>query len=592
MMATEIIMDNAREKLKRAWRVLLFASCTLLPAACSFGEEFEAADCDEDGAGDVSYVSLDIVPTAGPDSRAGDPTGGEDGDCREPGQDYENEVTTVTAFVMAGDAGINAQGTTPIEAVIQFYSLTQQDDASATYSRAYRTETLPVAIPDGTYSVLAVANGGDMAWATNAANLTLADVRDHIYKGYKGAAWQESAGEYGQFVMASADDAKLTLSSNSADEPAMAEIGVERLAARVDYQKQGSYTCAEGAVFRGTVEIEGAVLVNNMTAGSYLFKRTADDAKGTVNLCYLGRETAPDGVATNYVIDPWTARKTPNMGALPGELYGLRLDTFATSKEWAAVIGRGTPVTDVVSGKEWLRIGYTLENTADRTAEPRDYATGVVFRARFTPDEDAIKGSYTARHTFFRWNGALYATCRDIMEAYWRAGSVDGAERDVKACTTWDDLRAVANGLQAGDPTGYVSWLRACVDGHSNDGNVLTDAEQYTWTAYMQTVCGYRLDEQGKVQIDVGGKNTRELLARHNVQTYRDATCYYTYWIRHGGSESSDATMKHAVVRNNIYKLSVDGVYDLGDDLPGETPLVVTVYVNNWTLLPEESLPM
>lgn len=585
MMATEITMDNAREKLKRAWRVLLFASCTLLPAACSFGEEFEAADYDEDGAGDVSYVSLNIVPTAGPDSRAGGPTGGEDGDGREPGQDYENDVTTVTAFVMAGDAGINALGTTPIEAVIQFYSLTQQDDAS--YSRAYRTETLPVAIPDGTYSVLAVANGGDMAWATNAANLTLADVRNRIYEG---TAWQESAGGYGQFVMASADDAKLTLSSNSADEPAMAEIGVERLAARVDYQKQGSYTCAEQAVFPGTVEIEGAVLVNNMTAGSYLFKRTADDAKGTVHLRYLGPETAPDGVATNYVIDPWTDSKTDAMGGLPGELYGLRLDTFATSAEWAAVIREGTLVTDVGSGEKWLRIGYTLENTADRTAEPRDYATGVVFRARFTPAE--VTGSYTEGHTFFRWNGALYATCRDIMEAYWVAGNVDGAENDVNACTTWDDLRAVANDLQAGDPTGYVSWLRACVDGHGKGDDLLGDASLYTWTSYMRTVCGYYIDAKGNVQIDAEGKNTRELLARHNVQTYRDATCYYTYWIRHGGSESSDATMKHAIVRNNIYKLSVDGVYDLGDDLPGETPLVVTVYVNNWTLLSEETLPM
>lgn len=590
MMATEIIMDNAREKLKRAWRVLLFASCTLLPAACSFGEEFEAADCDEDGAGDVSYVSLDIVPTAGPDSRAGGPTGGEDGDGREPGQGYENDVTTVTAFVMADGAGINAPGTTPIEAVIQFYSLTQQDDASAPYSRAYRTETLPVAIPDGTYSVLAVANGGDMSWATNAANLTLAEVRDHIYNG---AAWQESAGGYGQFVMASADDATLTLSSNSADEPAMAEIGVERLAARVDYQKQGSYTCANQAVFPGTVEIEGAVLVNNMTAGSYLFKRTADDAKGTVNLRYLGPETAPDGVATNYVIDPWTASKTDAMGGLPAYLYDLRLGSYTTSADWMEVIREGTPVTDVASGYEWLRIGYTLENTADRTAEPRDYATGVVFRARFTPAEGTVTGNYTAGRTFFRWNGALYANCRGIMEAYWgAAGSVDRAEGDVNACETWNDLRAVAYGLQAGDPTGYVSWLRACVDGHGNGGDLLGDASPYTWTSYMHTVCGYSLDAGENVQIDAGGKNTRELLARHNVQTYRNATCYYTYWIRHGGNESSDATMKHAVVRNNIYKLSVDGVYDLGDDLPGETPLVVTVYVNNWTLLPEESLPM
>lgn len=580
-------LNRLARRTEHAWRALLFAACTLSAAACSFGEEFEAADCPADGTGDVSYVSLNIVPTAGPSTRS-NPTGGEDGDGREPGQSYENDVTTVTAFLFVSDEGINAPAATPIAAVMQFYSLTQQSDASDPYSHAYRTEPLPVAIPDGTYSVLAVANGGDMTWATNAANLTLADVRDHIYNG---AAWQESAGGYGQFVMASADDATLTLSSNSADEPAMAEIGVERLAARVDYQKQVSYTCAEQAVFPGTVEIEGAVLVNNMKAGSYLFKRTADDATGT-NLCYLGPETAPDGVATNYVIDPWTDSKTDTMGGLPAYLYGLRLGSYATSADWMEVIREGTLVTDVGSGEKWLRIGYTLENTADRTAEPRDYATGVVFCARFTPDKGTVTGSYTEGHTFFRWNGALYATCRDIMEAYWGAGSVDvdGAESAVNACKTWNDLRAVASRLPAGDPTGYVSWLRACVDGHGN-GDVLTDARQYTWTAYMQTVCGYTVDD-GVVQIDKNNKNTRELLARHNVQTYRDATCYYTYWIRHGGSESSDATMKHAIVRNNIYKLSVDGVYDLGDDLPGETPLVVTVYVNNWTLLPEESLPM
>ena len=581
-------LNRLARRTEHAWRALLFAACMLPAVACSFGEEFEAADCPADGTGDVSYVSLNIVPTAGPSTRA-NPTGGEDGDGREPGQSYENDVTTVTAFLFASDEGINAPATTRIEAVIQFYSLTQQDDASAPYSRAYRTETLPVAIPDGTYSVLAVANGGDMAWATNAANLTLADVRDHIYNG---AAWQESAGEYGQFVMASADDATLTLSSNSADEPAMAEIGVERLAARVDYQKEGSYTCAEQAVFPGKVEIEGAVLVNNMTAGSYLFKRTADDAMGA-NLRYLGEETATaDDVATNYVIDPWTSQKTPEMGGLPDELYGLRLGSYDKPADWANVVVPGTPVTDAASGEEWLRIGYTLENTADRTAEPRQYATGVVFRARFTPG--TVVGNYTAGHTFFRWNGALYATCRDIMEAYWeKRAAVDNAEAAVMECTTWGELRTVANdGLRAGDPTGYVAWLRSCVDGHGNDEDQLINSSEYIWTNYMRTVCGYATDADGRVTIDGDGKNTRELLARHNVQTYRDATCYYTYWIRHGGSESSDATMKHAVVRNNIYKLSVDGVYDLGDDLPGETPLVVTVYVNNWTLLPEESLPM
>lgn len=584
-------LNRLARRTEHAWRALLFAACTLSAAACSFGEEFEAADCPADGTGDVSYVSLNIVPTAGPSTRS-NPTGGKDGDGREPGQSYENDVTTVTAFLFVSDKGINAPAATPIAAVMQFYSLTQQSDASDPYSHAYRTETLPVNVPDGTYQVLAVANGGDMTWATSPTTpLTLGDVRDHTYNG---AAWQESGDDYSQFVMASAADATLTLEGNAADEPATAAIDVERLAARVDYQTQGSYTCAADATSPGTVVIEGAVLVNNMTAGSYLFKRTADDAAGT-NLRYLGEETVtPDDVATNYVIDPWTSQKTPEMGGLPDQLYGLRLGSYQTSAEWPNVVVPGTPVKDAASGEEWMRIGYTLENTADRTAEPRQYATGVVFRARFTPADDTVVGNYTAGRTFFRWNGALYATCRDIMEAYWeKRAAVANAEEAVMACTTWGELRTVANdGLRAGDPTGYVAWLRSCVDGHGNDEDQLINSSEYIWTNYMRTVCGYATDADGRVTIDGNGKNTRELLAAHNVQTYRDATCYYTYWIRHGGDEGSDATMERAIVRNNIYKLSVDGVYDLGDDLPGETPLVVTVYVNNWTLLPSETLPL
>ena len=577
--------------LGHARRLLLLVASALLLVACSFGEELEADDSVTDGSGAVSYVSLRIAPAGGPATRAGDgPTGGEDGDGREPGQSYENDVTTVTAFLFASDEGINAPAATPSEAVVTFTRLTQED-ADDPYSNAYRTATVPVGLQNGTYRVLVLANGGDIAWATDNAALTLGDVRDHIYNG---AAWGVGDdGSYAAFVMASAYDATVTLANNPADDPATVDVSVERLAARVDYQEQGRYTCAEGAVFRGTVEIKGAVLVNNLTSGSYLFKRTADDATGTVNLRYLGRETATDGVATNYVIDPWTVSKTDTMGGLPACLYGLRLGSYATSADWMEVIREGTPVTDVNS-ETWMRIGYTLENTLPADSRLRDYATGVVFRAQFKPAEGSVIGNYEPGRTFFCWNGALYATCRDVMEAYWgKNGAVDNAETAVMACKTWGDLRTVANsGLRAGDPTGYVAWLRSCVDGHSNDGDVLTDAGQYTWTAYMQTVCGYTVDAGGVVQIDGNNKNTRQLLAAHNVRTYRDATCYYTYWIRHGGAESSDATMKHAIVRNNIYKLRVDAVHDLGDDLPGETPLVVTVYVNDWTLLPAETLPM
>lgn len=50
--------------------------------------------------------------------------------------------------------------------------------------------------------------------------------------------------------------------------------------------------------------------------------------------------------------------------------------------------------------------------------------------------------------------------------------------------------------------------------------------------------------------------------------------------------------MEYAIVRNNIYKLTVESVYSLGDPVPGDKGLRVKVYVNNWLMLDPETLPM
>ena len=50
--------------------------------------------------------------------------------------------------------------------------------------------------------------------------------------------------------------------------------------------------------------------------------------------------------------------------------------------------------------------------------------------------------------------------------------------------------------------------------------------------------------------------------------------------------------MEYAVVRNNIYKVSVNSIYSLGGDIPDNQQLDARVYVNKWSMLPEETLPM
>ena len=53
--------------------------------------------------------------------------------------------------------------------------------------------------------------------------------------------------------------------------------------------------------------------------------------------------------------------------------------------------------------------------------------------------------------------------------------------------------------------------------------------------------------------------------------------------------------MEYAIVRNNIYKLTVNSIYSLGGEIPEDDEnegIILDVYVNDWLLLPTETLPM
>lgn len=157
--------------------------------------------------------------------------------------------------------------------------------------------------------------------------------------------------------MTSAADATVTLNFNPENDPAKATVSVERMAARLDYQASGSYPCQDPQYSGATAEITGAALVNNLTAGSYLTKRVANDVNGTTGLSYLGDETADEGVQTNYVLDPWTAQKTANndnftIGDATAQsasaLYGVWFDGSSDDpNQWASCVKAELPFPTV-----------------------------------------------------------------------------------------------------------------------------------------------------------------------------------------------------------------------------------------------------
>lgn len=564
---------------------LLMAS---LAAGCA-QEDIDTAPSGGGGMSASSYVSLSFASQQSTPTRS-NPTGGKQGDGQEKGQANENEIKSAVAFFYQGSGtdGVNSDGSTKIMAVATF-NVGSYTEPGNGIDRTYTTTPQQVDLDDGTYNVLVVANPGADWWTGQ--SLTLADVRNHIQT----TAWTASGSDYSDFVMTSAADATLTLNSNPESDPAKATVNVERMAARLDYKAEASYTCTDPAYPNATVKITGAALVNNLTAGSYMLKRVASTVDGVPT--YLGNETPDAGVQTNYVLDPWTAGKTSanNSFTIGGEanktakdLYGEWFGNISQDpNHWAAYVQPGTEMT--VGTEKWQRIGYTLENTTAAEEAGKRYSTGVVFKAKFHPQGVA---NYTDEETFFAYGTKIYASMEDMMAGFY--GSKFDDLDNITSCVTWGDVKQfITSTLLTNDPSGYNKYLEGLAEG-KDDSETVANASSLTWGNYMLNECGYSKDENGKVVLDQNGKVTRIALQPYGTRTYEDATCYYTWWVRHSNDndDTKKGIMEYAIVRNNIYKLTVNSVYSLGGEVPEEESLIVDVYVNDWLLLDNETLPM
>ena len=568
-------------------------------------------ECPPDG-GDTpgmsdAFIQLSFGMADAQGTRA-NPNGGEDGDGHEAGQTNENRVSTAVAFLFDANVTVNGEAITPVTPVY-FPSVTGPTEAGGTgIDAVWETAPVQTTVENGDYNVIVVANPGDNLWWEQAENQTLGAVRDHIQqKAWKKAESSDGTISYSDFLMSSADEPteKLTINNNSENEPAKVTVNVERMAARVDYFAQNKYTCTDPAYNDATVEITGATIVNRLTAGSYLLKRVADDVDGA-NLKYLGDETAAN--TANYVLDPWTELKTQqNLTGTPFTVNeqnvaaaGLYDDeTYIPTRsdnpeDWAGYCKAGVDATE----NNYLRVGYALENTTGQLETSLNYNTGIVFKAQFHPK--GVTG-YTDGQTFFTYNGTIYPTLTDMM------GQLDGkhghedfsayADEQVYNCLTWLEVKLFGQTL-VNDPTGYGDYLINYTNGKdlSQEIKYDSDKDELTWTYYLLHVLG--VGEAGSItEINLKGINTRAVLfdkSDEKLRTYYNGQCYYIWWLRHSndGDEETNGVMEYAVVRNNIYKVNVNSIYSLGGDIPDNQQLDARVYVNKWSLLDRETLPM
>ncbi len=639
--------------------------CAVLPLVALTGcidslMHDDLSDCPPSEAMQACYIQLSVRMAEESQTRADDPTGGEKGDGYENGQDYEDEVSSVAVFLYKGYLSDDNR-----DAKVSFALFTADDEeltsgtspSSYKYDARYTSIVKKVWIYEGGMNhALVAANPSEdlISWAKgkfNSNTLTLGDVLDRI----ETKAWEEEDGSYSSFLMSSHDDVEVNLSDKTEDNPAKVSVDVQRMAARVDYTfadgiSDQTFTISEEGEEYGdenyagsTVKIEGAMLINNLNSGSFLIKRVDGGLRDTEE--YLGQETTDDdGIATDYVVDPWTNGKVVDseahhlydIGDIYDEVnnsiplsYGIYYPGYAQDSDpngenqqdvsyWTSRI---TSYDDAKSiDDDWKLIGYTMENTTYSEFTSKKYCTGVVFQATFTPAEglvicfdDDYDYATDGEGTFFRWYDALFATVEDVMMDAYPSGVEDAPaftvsdrfQSYIDDCTTWQDLEDFAESLHADDPTGYEEFLLEAV-GDNELTDEITDEERSSlyWSDYMTNVCGYEYDEtnhQLKLdsfddKVDHDYTTTRWALYAVSygaLRIYEKGQCFYSWWIRHSndGNDKVNGTMEYSIVRNNVYKLTLESVYSIGGDVP-EEGIVIHAGANIWGILDVEEVDL
>lgn len=344
--------------------------------------------------------------------------------------------------------------------------------------------------------------------------------------------------------------------------------------ARVDYQAAAEgYPLSSSLVTPGLnpaqAKITRAFLVNTYNQDTYVLKRVATDIGGTPE--YLGKE-----IYNNYVIDPNTSKKTlASTHASWYDHYFPKLSDENT--EWEDWLIQGDPITEPGTTDTWYRLGYPKENTSSVDAQGKYYSTGVVFEASYKGIDGVAEGS-----TFFRYKGMIYPTLEAAMEdtydkAYFKEDQTFG---------TFKILTDYINSLPGNeDPAGYKDYLKTAKADNFGDGSL------WTWRYYKQYILSF--DEKGQATA----KTRKALHDRgYGTETFLNGRGYYIYWIRHNGGDNAtqfDETkpMAYGIVRNNVYKLTVNSISKIGDDTPGgNATLDILVAVQNWQALPGDEV--
>lgn len=359
----------------------------------------------------------------------------------------------------------------------------------------------------------------------------------------------------------------------------LSPIYVERAAARIDFRDGSKDKEGNGPndnTYRLEVKVTDATDAESKTLNLFNVKLTRMALVNMSKNFYYLRRVSTDGLNTgatisgpetpsNYVVDTDAATKIEIKGINPGNAkdhFNFRLykdapdgvtGKYAYAMEnWyvdniSQILGsdKKDDTWDGSKTNPYKIWRYVTENTIPQAKDASDpysqqktiQSVGVIFKGSIIPGDDLensnlsekVKGAFTGvtkdSPTLYSFNNILYAGIDELVTAAKTSG--DGAP-------LWNAINATLETLEAGDLTnGY-------------------DLKDITPEVFNNTV-----PDNGVTVYVPSNEEDGEGWGYY---------CYYFYWNRHNDNLKSGrmGIMEFATVRNNVYKLSVTGINQLG----------------------------
>lgn len=384
-------------------------------------------------------------------------------------------------------------------------------------------------------------------------------------------------------------------------------VYVHRMAARFDF-RDGSPENTEANTYnvvfaRNNDGSQGDALVNvtltdiamvNLGNSSYYLERVSADGQNTgATLCGAelpwtfnadGSVIANSG---NYVVDVYATQKKAGITTGFGNYFLYPF--FDTNDNPTPAQWYTSKITDVLAGtsdlygdKKYKIWRYATENTIpDVNEQLNGQSTGVVFTGKMKATEacnsstdEGRKALYNAINNvggilegadapiLIQFRGNLYAGMQNLYDA-----AVASAVTIKGTTVEWNRSSSLYRAVFGNGGTGYKVAL--VESGEGQNGNVYTDP--------------LAIDANSVWGLYLASGAYKEALVAQNVTIYEASNgtegwgyyCNYYYWNRHNdnGFNGIMSPMEFSVVRNNVYKLAVTKLGQLGHPLiPSNDP--------------------